>query len=511
MARFLAIEWDAREARVALASNRSGKVLVEDAFAVPLAARDEGQDGKHAERQVGENLRAALAARRIRVDEALVAVSRSSIELKQLSFPPVPDAELPDMVRWQAMREFHSLGEDWPLDYLPIGGEPDQPRTVLAAAISPELVGQVQSICQAAGVKPQRVGLRPCAAAALFLRSPDAVREQVRVLIDVMPEEADLTVLIDRDVVFLRSARLPYDALSSPEGMKPLLAEIRRTLAAAHNQLGGRRVEAIYLCGTEAERGELVQRMEQELSLPSRLFDPLSEVQLDTPLRGKLPENVGRFAPLLGLLADEIEEAPHSIDFLHPRRPPAPPSRRNTYALAATAAAAVVLLAAFWIWRGMWALDGEIERLSGELKQLDGVVKKAEALQGSHDEIAAWTASDLAWLDEFYELSAEFPEARDAMLTQLSFSAHPQGGMIQLEGLVREAAVVDALEQKLRDARHVVEGKGRQEDRDNKTYRYQFNSTVMVKSETEPEQPKTNPRAAAQAQPAGSPRVSTSR
>ena len=54
------------------------------------------------------------------------------------------------------------------------------------------------------------------------------------------------------------------------------------------------------------------------------------------------PEHAGRFAPLLGLLVDEVAESPHGIDFLHPRRRPAPPNatRRNVL-IGATVAAAV--------------------------------------------------------------------------------------------------------------------------------------------------------------------------
>jgi hypothetical protein len=43
MARLLALEWDAREARVAVARTRGRDVVLEHAFAVSLVPRDPGQ------------------------------------------------------------------------------------------------------------------------------------------------------------------------------------------------------------------------------------------------------------------------------------------------------------------------------------------------------------------------------------------------------------------------------------------------------------------------------------
>ncbi|HEV3024428.1 MAG TPA: hypothetical protein VGX76_18255, partial [Pirellulales bacterium] len=63
MPRYLAVEWDTREARVAVAATRGDGVVIEQAFAVPLPARDEAA-GK-AESDTGELIAAAIAARRL--------------------------------------------------------------------------------------------------------------------------------------------------------------------------------------------------------------------------------------------------------------------------------------------------------------------------------------------------------------------------------------------------------------------------------------------------------------
>jgi Tfp pilus assembly PilM family ATPase len=485
MPRYLALEWDLREARIAAASPKGEGVLLEEAFSVPF---DAGADKTSLDPQAGEKIAAALADRKLRGGDVLVAVGRTSTELKQLSFPPVPDAELPEMVRLQAMREFHSLGESWPLDYVPLSSQPDQPRSVLAAAISPEQVEQMQKLCETAGLKPQRMVLRPCAAASLFLRGDLATAEPVRLLIDILPEEADLTVLVDRDPVLMRTARLPHEFTSDMSNIRPLVAEIRRTMAAANNQLGGPKVSALYVCGIAEQAGDLASRIEQELNLPTRLFDPLAELQVDGPLRRHLPASLGRFAPLLGMLADEIQEVAPAMDFLNPHRPPEPPSQRNKYAAIAAAAGLLVAAVGLWGWLRLASLDRQIEQLTLESKKLDTVVKQADQLDKAAQAIRDWAFHDINWLEEMKELSTDFPEAKEAMLTNLRLATHPEGGMMQIDGVVREIAVVTKMQQDLRDDRHAFESKGNQQDKKLASYPWSFRSSVVVQQKETVEQ-----------------------
>ncbi len=359
MPRILALEWDSHEARVAVADARRGSAVLEQAFAVPLPVRGEGLTG--VDPAIGDAIGAALAMRGLSRMTTLVAVGRASIELKLLTLPPAPDDELPDLVRFQAQREFNSLDDDWHFDFVPISDDAAAPRQVLAAAVSPEVVQQINETCQRAGLKPARLLLRPYAAASLLRRSrlaesgqmrvvkrkPDGsiiaptetADDKVRLLVDLLGDEADLTVLVGPQVVFLRTARLPTEtAADATADHRPLLAELRRTMAAVQNQLGGRRVQAVYLCDGRQEHAALAQRLSGELGLPVQLFDPLAQVPLAGVVRGEPPLHAGRFAPLVGMLVNEIEKAPQGLDFFNPRRRPPPPDRRRPLVLAAAAA-----------------------------------------------------------------------------------------------------------------------------------------------------------------------------
>ena len=149
MAKLVALEWDAAEARVAVArTGRGGEMIVEQAFAIHLATR--GADpGTEDEASIGKKLTEELARRNIGRADAVVALGRANIELRRLQLPPTPDDELPDMVRFQAMRQFSTIGEQWPIDFVPLSRN-ESNVDVLAAAIAPAVVKNVQEVCAGA-------------------------------------------------------------------------------------------------------------------------------------------------------------------------------------------------------------------------------------------------------------------------------------------------------------------------------------------------------------------------
>ena len=194
--------------RVAVARTRGREIVIEHAFAVDLMPRDVGTTA--ADVNVGEQIAAALAARNVGRCETLVAVGRASIELRGLSIPPSPPEELPDMVRFQALRQFTGIGEDWPMDFVPLESTEADSLSVLAATISPEIVEQIRHTCRAAELTPRRLVLRPFAAASLLRRRADSAPGSCRMMVDLLADEADLTVVVDQQV-----ALVPHGAYTS--------------------------------------------------------------------------------------------------------------------------------------------------------------------------------------------------------------------------------------------------------------------------------------------------------
>jgi len=476
MPQLLALEWNGSEARLAVASSRGDHVIIEQAFSVELRPRDSGPD--KSEVDIGARLAAALGARGLGRLDTLVAIGRTNIELRQLLLPPAPDDELPDLVRFQAMREFNEFDEKWLLDFMPLGDRPDEPRTVLAAAIGPELVEQIQQTCQAAGLKPRRLVLRACAAASLLARAESKRQGELRLLIDLLSDEADLTVMSDARVVFLRTTRLGGD----PPQPQVLIGEVRRTMAAVQNQLGGRKVDSIVLCGQGAQQAEMAKRIEKDLAVPTELFDPFQGLNLGQELRSAPPEHPGRFAPLIGLLLAELEHTPHAVDFLHPRHRLEKPKKWKRYILPAVAVV-VLLLLYIGIQRYQRVqLMNEINELSDQVILMQNENDRAKKLQKTVVDIDKWSATDVCWLDELELLCRKLPQKSDAMIKQLTLiqETNSTGGHITMVGLAKDSPTVGTMEAKLSDANHKGSIKNDSEDVSIKPYTWSFNGEMKI-------------------------------
>ncbi|MFO7905951.1 MAG: hypothetical protein R6U98_25050 [Pirellulaceae bacterium] len=477
MAKLIALEWDAREARVAVGGPRGNDVVVEEAFAIELTAGT--PNAAPSTEEIEQQLAAELARRGLSGGDALVAVPRSSIELRTLSLPQAPPEELPDMVRFQAMQAFPSIAEDWPLDFIELGSQGES-INVLAAVTSPEEVEKVQKICRASDLDARCLVLRPFAAVSLLHRyeSIDVYRSSL--IVDLLPGGADLTATCNGHVVFMRSVRLPSRDDVKAQSVA-LVGELRRTIGAAQNQMSGHRIEQVVVCGAQPEYTVLQRSISDALPLDVVGLDPFEAVRLSRQLQRNRPENSGRFAPLLGMLASEVSGAGHTIDFLNPRRRPKPASnkRRN---LIIAAGAAAILAAGFMLFSSRkQGLDDEIARLTQQSTELDAAVEKAEKLVAKADRIKVFTDGDITWLDELSQVCSRLPDADHLMLREINLGPdRERGGRMLLKGNVVTSEIIADLEQALRYGDNVVEGRMGVVDRTNREYPYQLDTTIIV-------------------------------
>ena len=421
-------------------------------------------------------MQAALAPHKVGRALTLLGVERSQIELLSLTLPPSSDAELPELVRHQAMRESTAITDDSSLDFVPLSEDPQGPRRVAAVALSRERREQLQAICGEAGVAPHAIVLRPYAAAALFFGSSPPT-DQACLLINAFAEEIDLTVVWAGKVAFwrtLRQANVSHD----PAAAKKLIAELNRTLVVAQDQLGDQPIAAAYLYGALAEHPALVEQLRGEFSLPVTLIDPFATLA-EPP--DAVPENPGRFSSLLGMLTVEAQHGAQAVDFLHPRKRPAPPDRRRQSIIAGAAAAVVLLLGGYYVWSTFAEADAENESLAAELDRLDEQFKRAGKQQKVIQAIHDWGEHDVNWLDELRDLSLRFPSGRDAVLLRMGLShGRGSGAAIDMVGVVRDPAIVSRIENNLRDKYHQISSRHVQERVQEKSYSWHFESSLIV-------------------------------
>jgi len=295
----------------------------------------------------------------------------------------------------------------------------------------------------------------------------------------VSGNEAELVVLRDGHVVFTRAILLPADN-SESEGRDPLLPEIARTIMAVQNQADVGSVDQIFVSGDTNQHQALTDQITAELNVPAEVFDPFTGLIAEPSTDVERAGQPGRFIALLGTLIDESTNVAPSIDFLHPRKRPAPPNRRRQIAAGVAAAATAVTALAFFAYQGYSELKDRYDALKAEEAVCSETAKKADAMLQSVAEIEAWSDSDVIWLDELRELSQTFPNRRDAVLQRLSMQRAPGGGVTVLTGLVRAPSIVEHMEDNLRNDFHKVKSDNLQEKTLDETSVWQFVTTVTV-------------------------------
>jgi Tfp pilus assembly PilM family ATPase len=477
MPRHLAIEWDQQHVRFAVVTSGRGQPKIVHAVTVPLPPMSEERD-THSSEAMGNKLGAALAAHGVSTKRAVVCVGRAAIEIQRLMLPPCPDEELPDLVRNQAVRELSSVGDDSLVDFVVIGDDANQPRAVMAAAMTAAELQFIREVCAHAGLTPRRLVLRPYATASRFLTARQSTQGSC-MLVDVSGNEAELVVLDNQHVVFTRAVLLPVDSLQNAL-LDPLLPEISRTIMAVQNQSDIEPVEHIFVSGDTEHHQSLTDQIGAELDVTAAVFDPFADLNVAPSTDVERAGQPRRFIALLGVLLDEALGIAPAIDFAHPRKRPAPPNRRRqvTALVAAVAVVAAVLL--IFAYEDVAELRDTYESAVEEAKLSKQTAEMANTMVESVKEIEAWSNSDVNWLDEFRELSQRFPNRRDAVLLRLTMQRAPGGGVMVLQGLVRAPVIVGRMEEALRDDYHKVNSDNLQEKALDGSYAWQFDTEVTV-------------------------------
>ena len=206
--------------------------------------------------------------------------------------------------------------------------------------------------------------------------------------------------------------------------------------------------------GTARQPGRDIGR---ELDIPAEVFNPLSCCTLGPELRRSMPDQPGRFAPLVGMLLDEASPGIGTIDFLNPRRKPEAPNRRREYTIAAAVALLFLLVGGGWMWYALGNLDDKIDELTEQVSGQTKQVKDAKELVDKAGEIDKWLAGEISWLDQLAYLADKAPGAEDLMLTRFStpndFLRHTS--IIHLEGIANKPDIGSKLLNDLSDPQHI--------------------------------------------------------
>lgn len=438
----LCIEYRETEARLVLASRRGGELVVAWDEIVRWKPTDDA-------RQRGEQIAALLTSHRANKTPSVVALAREQLAWQTYQLPPAPAADLADLVHLQAARDL-STDDQATLDFLPLEGDDVHPYRVLTVADRRGRLAQIRNICTAAGIEPVAV-------APLELGWPGVVETELDgsdvIGVAITQEQAVVWVIRDGQLQRLRTCRLPSGATQT--AAKVLAGELRRT-ALAEQLAGDREARWMLLVdkATEPIAGEVVP------TLPGRV-----EVRLLSTVAANGDSGVvvtADNAAHAALAADLADGKKTSIDLLHPRQRPEPPSRIRTYVLAAAAVAAAAIAVG---WQGYENLRAPLlaaETAQQEITEMAPMVETMAIDVARRDQVAQWQAATPNLLDQMTLFSRQlrpaplgsddFAAEDDAMLTRLAQT----GNTMTLTAAIRNANAAGLIERRLREANRRV-------------------------------------------------------
>ncbi|MEM9586893.1 MAG: hypothetical protein AAGA03_06395 [Planctomycetota bacterium] len=463
MAKKIALDWDESELRFVVGNVNGSSVKVTHAAVIPLE-----------EQTVQGVLSEQVTQLGLDKVEALVAIGRGKAELRELQLPPVPADELPDMVRFQAIRSFASSGESSTVDFV-ITDQNESNTDIIAAAVGPATMDEVKTTCETAGLATKRIALRPLAASALWFSKHSGSKDET-ILVDLLADDAEIVIARDDRVVFVRTVRMPK-AVDARPGV--LAGELRRSLMACGAATEQR---SVILWGRESVHQVDLAKIREATGGKATAADPFDLVEVDRKAAGKLPEHIGRLAPLVGLLASDETASDRLIDFLNPRKRPDPKSNRTRNTWIAIAAAAAVLLVGFLGYRQLAALDAQIQQKEDYIAQLDEKAKTASTYQAETEVVDQFLDGDVNWLREIKRAAEKMPASTDQIVTKLTarVSSRGGGGELRLSGAVTRPSVIDEFEEAVKDETHRVVGEGSGVLKRDDVYRWGFEETIVL-------------------------------
>ena len=436
----LCLDWDARSLRMVVARLGGGQITLEDAHSHRLPKTVDPENPQ----ALGEYMHQMLRRHHWHFRSVIVDVPREKAVINRLSLPPTPVHEVAAAVRFQAMKELPFPLDNAAVDYVIMRRDDNGMATeVLLAAVPRDALETVRATCEAAGLTPARVGLRPYAN-LVSVQHLLGLAEQRVLFVDVGPTMTEIDIMADGQLAFARSANvnvpMPSDAATEDSRLTTLAdvanldvaddaleaavrevsVEITRTLQAYRAADQDAKVDRILIAGGTGAEAALLGEAERRFGLPSELFNPTSALQASPDEATKLRS----FSAALGLAWGLSRDGALAIDFLNPKKP-VPPRAVLKRRLRIGAIAAVVVVAAALATNITLYMQarGELERQQLAYLRLKEKAKNAIKIENLVEEVEDWQA-DAIWVDDLLWLTEQAVNpGKDMLVQQMTFDA----------------------------------------------------------------------------------------
>ena len=475
MASTIILQWDTARIRAAVGTASENSPSVQKVVAFDLSSGGDTDEVM----TMADTIAAGLKEQKVGKGDAVVVVDRTTAELRVLSVPPVPDDELPDIVRFQANREFTSVSEGWLIDFISLPSSPNGQRRVLAGAISPQVAAQIRGACDTAGLNLKKVILRPFASGSLLSKA--GMLQEDCVLIEMLGDAVDLTVYAQGELQLTRSIRLSAEA-SEEALIKQMQMELKRTLTSFQNQQHDAAIKRVILMAPESLAESLEKELAEGTGLQCLLVDPWSVFKNIGSAKRQVPADSEQLGAVLGGLCTPAGDF-SEIDFVNPTRPPAPPSNRRRNVLIAATAATLLASVGGLYWVQSSQLDAQLTQLQQEVAKMGREDQTHQDRLKEIEMLESWVGNRPNWLAEMGEMRQDFPLPDDAIVDNLGLALDEKNqlAVIKITGKASSAEAIRRLETELRDPEAGREISGRQNSPTaGGPYKFRFDETLTV-------------------------------
>jgi type IV pilus assembly protein PilM len=450
--RILAIDWDPRTLRIVEAKLSKRSFVVQKVLSAQLPADVDVASPE----SLGAFIRATLEKERIATRHAMVDIPRDQAVLNTLKLPCTAPDELPSIVQLQIAKELPFPLAEATVDFSMPPTEPGQTTAdILVAAVRREVVDHYIRTCEEAGLKLDRIGLRPHANKLAVCRYFAEQPPQRVVFIDVGPVLTEIDVIRDGRLAFSRAASVPvpssFESSSPrlsliaaieadedapgesinlgdphrPEGragvfgvdavVNGLMLELTRSLEAYRAHDHGAQIDKIVVGGDIGCEAELVSAVRSRLKLDAVQYS--AEAVLGNAEQGAA---AAAYAATMGLLIGMAGETARSFDFLHPKQTVTAAKKRLMRA-PRVAAVFVLFVTASVVGAVQFTSEDRARRaqLQKAIAELDEGRTDKDAFLRVVKTIRDFDRESPVWVDVMYDLVSALPSNRELVVESI--------------------------------------------------------------------------------------------
>ncbi len=382
--------------------------------------------------------------------------------IRRLSLPPAPDAELPDMVRFQASAKLSTPVDRLKIDFLPLPLDPvhpDEGRGVLVAAWERLRFDFVKAAIGAAGCEMSAVTISPVAISYLV---PQLVRiagcNPQSPLLIVMHDTRRIEIVIveHASVIFTHQSRLGDG--HAEDDLMEVLQEIQRAVLSFEQNHPGVEIEQVLLLEAGDEQDDLDTALEARFGQKLHRFtrDGMTQVLgQSVPTNAEWPRLI---VPLGATLQGNVSSGIAGIDFVHPRKPPDKVNiRRLRMMQIGGAVGAIVLLWGVWVTWQVISLRGEIATLENEERELNEFIRHGQPAVDSAQLIEVeWSSKNFRPLVLLQNLQPSLGDRNRFYLTEFHASPMARGVRVDANGRAVASEDISDIHHRLSEANYEI-------------------------------------------------------